>query len=222
MHQNALNHAKLFFEVYCKNQNNLKVVEIGSYDVNGSLRDVVPKNITTYTGIDFSPGPGVDIVLNDPYQFPFENDTFDVLVTSSCFEHSELFWLTYLECLRILKPDGIMYCNIPSSSMCYHQFPVDCWRFYPDAPKALEVWAKRNGYNTSVLECYIANKSHPAECFDSVSIYLKDKNYENLYQERIVDGLIPYTHFFNAYRFPKNKLFPNGWNFPHFPYEQKN
>jgi hypothetical protein len=81
-----------------------------------------------------------------------------MIVTSSCFEHSEMFWLTFLEALRILKPKGLFYINAPSTGD-YHAFPVDCWRFYPDAAGALKTWAKRNGYDitveyTTVMEGY--------------------------------------------------------------------
>jgi hypothetical protein len=81
-----------------------------------------------------------------------------MIVTSSCFEHSEMFWLTFVEALRILKPRGLFYINAPSVGD-YHAFPVDCWRFYPDAAGALKTWAKRNGYDitvdyTTVMEGY--------------------------------------------------------------------
>lgn len=186
MHTSAMNTGKLFFENYC-NRDNLKIVEIGSKNENGSLRDVAPKNCT-YTGVDFSLGNGVDYVLTDPYKFPFLDNTFDVLVTSSCLEHSEMFWVTFLECLRILKPSGLMYCNVPSKDMEYHKYPVDCWRFFPDAGKGLETWAKQNGYNPLVLETYITKPTyinHDDYVYDWVCIYVKDATFENFYKTRI-------------------------------------
>ena len=215
MHYNAMRHAKLFFETYCSDPTvDLSVVEIGSYNVNGSLKDVITPNVKKYTGVDFSPGPGVDVILTDPYHFPFADNTFDVLVTSSCFEHSELFWLTFLESLRILKPNGIMYCNTPSAWMCYHQFPVDCWRFYPDSARALETWACRNKLSTMVLESYISTPSAPGECADMVGVFLKDKSYQNLYPNRTIDRLTPHQDYVNAFRFPITQQFPNGWSYP--------
>jgi hypothetical protein len=38
-----------------------KVLEIGSYDVNGSLRSLFAK-AGEYTGVDLKEGPGVDLV----------------------------------------------------------------------------------------------------------------------------------------------------------------
>jgi hypothetical protein len=39
---------------------------------------------------------------------PLKNDFADVIVSSSCFEHSEFFWLLFNESLRILKPNGLL------------------------------------------------------------------------------------------------------------------
>ena len=140
--------------------------------------------------MDFEQGEGVDIILEDPYKFPFEDDTFDVLVTSSCFEHSEMFWVSFLESLRVLKPSGVMYCNAPSSNMPYHKFPVDCWRFFPDSGKALEKWGNYSGYNVKLLESYIVKPNYEQyddHVADWVSIFVKDKEYGNLYTNRIRD-----------------------------------
>jgi ubiquinone/menaquinone biosynthesis C-methylase UbiE len=123
------------------------IVEIGSQNVNGSIKDVAPPS--NYVGLDFQEAKGVDIVLQDAYSFPLPDNYADIVVTSSCFEHSEMFWLTFLEGVRILKPRGLFYINAPSTGP-YHAYPVDCWRFYPDADKALQTWAKRNGYNVNV------------------------------------------------------------------------
>lgn len=214
MHYNSLKHCRLFFETY-GNRDNLSIGEIGSYDVNGSVRSSAPNNCT-YVGFDFNPGPGVDVILNDPYHIPVADNTFDMVVSSSCFEHSEMFWLTYLEALRILKPSGLLYINAPSSWMCYHRFPVDCWRFYPDAAKALDTWSNRNNIPTMVLESYISTPSVIGECADNISVFLKDRQYVNLFQNRIVDKIEPYTEFFNAFRFPLNEKFTNDWSWPNF------
>ena len=216
MHYNALKHGKLFFDTYCISDD-FSIAEIGSYDVNGSIRHNKCKK---YVGFDFNPGPGVDIVLDDPYHIPVADNTFDMVVTSSCFEHSELFWLTFLEALRILKPTGLLYINAPSSWMCYHRFPVDCWRFYPDSAKALETWANRNSIPSMVLESYISTPSAIGECSDMVAVFLKDRQYVDMFKNRIVDKLNPYVEFFNAFRFPLNENFKHDWSWPNFAYSQ--
>ena len=66
------------------------VVEIGSQNVNGSLRDVCPTRFN-YLGLDFQEGYGVDVVLDDPYVLPLPDESADIVVASSCFEHAEFF-----------------------------------------------------------------------------------------------------------------------------------
>ena len=110
MHQTAMNNCKSFFETYSKAfeaKPKTTVVEIGSQDVNGSLRQVCPSSFE-YIGVDFQKAKGVDIVLDDPYALPFESETIDIVISSSCFEHSEMFWLVFLEILRVLKPTGLL------------------------------------------------------------------------------------------------------------------
>lgn len=175
---------KDFFNTYYQFfQNNVKVIEIGSQNVNGSLKDACPIE-AEYIGLDFQAANGVDIVLEDAYNYPIESNTVDIVVSSSCFEHSEMFWLTYLEIMRILKPRGIFYLNAPTVG-AVHQYPVDCWRFYPDAGKALITWGKRSNFQNILLESYVQNGGH---WDDFVGIFLKDESYLNDFTKRIVDS----------------------------------
>ena len=79
------------------------------------------------------------MVLDDPYHLPLASESVDVVVSSSRFEHVEFFWLMFNEVLRVFKPDGLFYLNAPSNGE-FHRYPVDCWRFYPDAAQALVNW----------------------------------------------------------------------------------
>src|SRR5258708_8610540 len=110
MHLTAMSNATLFFDTYVSQLGHVSLVDVGALDVNGSLREVCPSN-AKYTGVDCASGKGVDVVLADPYSLPFENNSVDVAVSSSCFEHSEMFWVLFLEILRILKPSGLFYLN---------------------------------------------------------------------------------------------------------------
>jgi SAM-dependent methyltransferase len=93
-----------------------------------------------YLGVDIEDGAGVDVVLTDPYKSPFENNSIDIVVTGQMLEHCEFFWLTVSEIARILKPGGYLLAVAPSSGHV-HRFPVDCWRFYPDAYAAMAKWS---------------------------------------------------------------------------------
>jgi SAM-dependent methyltransferase len=206
MHQSALNNCDIFFEVYSKAfdvSSNVKVIEIGSQNVNGSLRQVCPEEFE-YIGLDFQDANGVDIILDDPYSLPFEDESVDIVLSSSCFEHSEMFWLVFLEVLRVLKPGGLFYLNAPSAGD-FHRFPVDCWRFYPDSGKALVTWAKRNGINAAMLESYTQRGE---KWQDFVAVFLKDKSLADRFPTRILGTKTDYE---NGQLLDEEGLFNESW-----------
>lgn len=194
MHYTAMKHGHLFFKTYFDTVERPRVLDIGSQDVNGSLRQVAPKH-ADYIGADFTNGNGVDILLNDPYLLPFEDASFDAVVSSSVFEHSEMFWLVFLEALRVLKPDGLLYLNVPSNGS-YHRYPVDCWRFYPDSGAALETWGRRSGYEVKMLESFVGPQENDG-WNDLVAVFLKDDAHQEKYSHRIIDH---YHNFTNGRR----------------------
>lgn len=180
MHESAMRNGKKFFDTYAKHKESGLVIDIGSQDVNGSLREVCPKRFT-YTGVDFQKANNVDVVLTNPYKLPFDDKSVDIVVSSSCLEHSEFFWLTWLEIVRVVKPDGLIYINAPSEGQ-YHPYPIDAWRFRVDASTSLVNWAKHNGYPIGLLQTYI-DSDWPWK--DFVAIYVGSADQSALYPDRI-------------------------------------
>ena len=117
-------------------QDEVVVVDVGSADVNGGYRTVLADSRIRYLGVDLAPGPGVDVVARSPYELPFGDAHADFVLSGQMLEHSEFFWLVFQEMLRILKSDGYLFLIAPSAGPI-HRFPVDCYRFYPDAFHAL-------------------------------------------------------------------------------------
>jgi SAM-dependent methyltransferase len=183
MHPSAYSNGKLFFDTYLQYfESDPVVIEIGSQNVNGSLRDHCKSK--NYFGLDFAVGHGVDLVLTDPYHYPLDDNSVDLVVTSSCFEHSEMFWLSFLEGIRILKPTGLLYLNAPSSGHV-HRYPVDCWRFYPDSGQALVTWAKKNNIPAMLLESYI----DPSNTWkDFITVFIKNSEFASRYPNRMSQG----------------------------------
>ena len=203
MHPSALKNCECFFQRYAKYfdcQSAIRVIDIGAQNVNGSLREVCPATFE-YVGVDFTVGKGVDIVLDDPYVLPFADESVDIVVSSSCFEHSEMFWLLFLEVLRTLKPNGLFYLNAPSNGS-FHRYPVDCWRFFPDSGKALVNWAKHSGLNPALLESFISHQLiNPWN--DFVAVFVKDTDFASIYPERMLSDR---TDIENAYTFNLNEI----------------
>src|SRR5262249_18638544 len=148
IHPSAMQLGRLLFQVHGTHVR--RVLDVGSLDINGSLRELCPPD-AQYIGIDLEMGKGVDLVPEDPYCYPFPDGHFDMVVSTSAFEHDPMFWLTFLEMLRVVREGGIIYINAPSNGH-YHTHPFDNWRFYPDASHALETWGRRSGYPVQAIE----------------------------------------------------------------------
>lgn len=191
MHVSALKHGQLFFDTYLGREADVTIVDIGAQDINGSLRHGAPAGCR-YIGVDFVPGPGVDVVLDDPYRLPFADASVDVVVSSSCFEHIEFFWLMFNEALRVLAPGGLLYLNAPANGD-FHRYPVDCWRFYPDAGAALARWGQRHGYPCVLLESFTAYQDQDI-WNDQVAVFLKDQAQLARHPQRMLDRVGRYMN----------------------------
>jgi SAM-dependent methyltransferase len=81
-----------------------KVLEIGSWDVNGSIRQFFLE--CDYVGIDIAMGKGVDIV-GQGENLDFPTASFDTVVSCECFEHNPYWLETFINMWRMLKPGGL-------------------------------------------------------------------------------------------------------------------
>ncbi len=156
MHDTALEFGRAFFATYLPREGNPSILDVGSQDINGSLRACAPSD-AVYVGVDMVAGKGVDVVLEDPHVLPFADQHFDAVVTTSCFEHDPMFWVTFLEIVRVTKDGGHIYVNVPSNGW-YHRHPMDNWRFYPDAGVSLQDWGRRQGYGVELLESFTGRR----------------------------------------------------------------
>ena len=131
----------------------VRVLDVGGSDVNGSYRDIFCHPRYAYTAADLVEGPGVQLVLHDPYRLPIDDGAIDIVLSGQMLEHCEFFWLAFAEMVRVLRPGGFIFLIAPSAGP-EHSYPVDCYRFYPDAYRALarhagcklvEVWRDERG-----------------------------------------------------------------------------
>lgn len=165
----------------------LRILDVGSYDVNGSYRQLFDgQQGWSYTGVDLSAGPGVDVVLEDPYRLPFESASFDLIVSGQAFEHVEFFWLTWMEMLRVLKPGGRIFLIAPSRGP-EHRYPQDCWRFYPDGYRALAKFG-----HCELLEVTTDWEPHEDEGSshwgDTVGVFLKQR--QSSIKQRVAERVL--------------------------------
>lgn len=83
---------------------NSKILEVGSYYVNGSVRPFFKD--CDYIGIDIGNGPGVDIVSRiEHFQSP---GLFDVVISTEMMEHSSSWNVDLQKMYDLLKPNGAL------------------------------------------------------------------------------------------------------------------
>ncbi len=111
------------------------VLEVGSYNVNGSARPaVVAHGPASYVGVDASPQPGfVDIVLPaEQLVKQFGENAFDVLISTETLEHTEN-WRTVIDEMKcVLRPGGLLVLTCRGPGFPRHEYPQDFWRFTLD------------------------------------------------------------------------------------------
>jgi SAM-dependent methyltransferase len=144
MHPSSQLRMGWFVEQFASNQDKhfpphrrMLVLDVGSYDVNGSYRQHFDPDRFDYVGLDMVPGPNVDIVPAAPYAWTeIADDAYDIVISGQALEHVEFPWLTIEEMTRVLKKDGLL-CIIVPRGFEEHRYPVDCYRFLTDGVVAL-------------------------------------------------------------------------------------
>lgn len=117
---------------------NLYVCDVGSFDVNGTFKDLFIGH--RYVGLDVVEGPNVDVVSEELYKYPFADETFDVVISGSTLEHVQDMKQWIIEVGRLVKKQGFVCIIAPAIHFCgrrNHRHPVDCWRIYPDGMRYL-------------------------------------------------------------------------------------
>lgn len=98
-----------------------RVLEIGSYIINGSPRAFFDG--CDYVGCDWRPGPGVDVV-GFAHELSFSDASFDVVVSTECLEHDVHWSLTLDTMNRVLKPGGLLMLTTAAFDRKPHE--LDC------------------------------------------------------------------------------------------------
>jgi len=83
---------------------NKKVLDVGSLDINGNNRFLFKD--CQHVGIDIGPGPNVDVVAV-AHEFPAPDGTYDVIISTECFEHDMHYEKSIKNILRMLAQGGM-------------------------------------------------------------------------------------------------------------------
>lgn len=140
MHKSAMLRMQWFINNYISDDKQVRVLDVGSYDVNGNYRMLFSGMDVEYIGLDVAAGPNVDYVPKNSYKWDeLEDESFDFVISANAFEHIEYPWLTICEIYKKLKKGGFA-CILAPNSIHEHRYPVDCYRYFSDGFRALAKW----------------------------------------------------------------------------------
>lgn len=86
---------------------NVSVLEVGSLDINGTVRDFFTAK--RYVGVDVHDGKGVDVVA-EGQNLKYRAKSFDVAVSAECFEHNPYWRETFVNMHRMARKAVLFTC----------------------------------------------------------------------------------------------------------------
>jgi SAM-dependent methyltransferase len=94
-----------------------RVLDVGSGDINGNNRFLFES--CEYDGNDVIQANNVTIVSKTK-DLPFENNTFDTIISTECFEHDPEHKESFIKIYNMLKPGGLFCFTCASTNRAEH------------------------------------------------------------------------------------------------------
>lgn len=94
-----------------------RVLEVGSLDINGSVRELFSG--CDYTGVDLQLGPGVDLARQGQL-LDFPTGHFDTTISAECLEHNPFWRETVANMLRMTRPGGLVLISCATTGRLEH------------------------------------------------------------------------------------------------------
>lgn len=94
-----------------------RVLEVGSLDINGSVRELFSN--CRYTGADLQLGPGVDLACQGQL-LEFPSGHFDTTISAECLEHNPFWRETVANMLRMTRPGGLLLISCATTGRFEH------------------------------------------------------------------------------------------------------
>lgn len=132
MHHEAMKFTLDSYHGWSKCEVTPKILEIGSFNINGSAREHLEPLAESYWGIDVQEGPGVDEVTDAAdYIRP---DTYDVVICNEVFEHTPHYAKIVNNVAKSLKINGIFIATMAGEGRAPHsaldENPIRSWEWY--------------------------------------------------------------------------------------------
>jgi len=96
---------------------NSRVLEIGSLNINGSVRQYFEN--CDYVGIDIGPGKDVDLVC-EGQKYDAPDETYDQVISCEVMEHNPYWIETFENMWRLCKPGGLVLMTCATTGRAEH------------------------------------------------------------------------------------------------------
>ena len=132
------NNSRLIFETYAQRyfKDAGRVLEIGPSDFPSPYCKLAEEGSNQWDTLDITDDDRLTYKGVDPYSFPIEDESYDLVFSAQVFEHVPKIWIWMKELARITRKGGRII-TINPMSWPYHEHPQDCWRAYPDGMRAV-------------------------------------------------------------------------------------
>jgi SAM-dependent methyltransferase len=127
MHKTSYDLMTYFVKKYLPQNSN--VLDFGGSHINGSYKDIITTQNSIYETLDWD---NADYVVKGYDWTNVPKKFFDAIISGQAFEHDLYFWKTLENINKTVKNDGLVIIIVPTKGD-FHQYPVDCYRFYPDS-----------------------------------------------------------------------------------------
>jgi SAM-dependent methyltransferase len=116
-HTSQVNFVRSLKEQFSEKFQNIKMLEVGSLNINGTIRDFFED--CEYLGYDVGAGRCVDVVY-DGLNFNEGDNTLDTAGSCNCFEHNPNWVSNFRDMHRMLKPGGLLFISVPTTGNPVH------------------------------------------------------------------------------------------------------
>jgi len=116
-HQQQFDFIQSLKTKYPSHFTNVKVLEVGSLNINGSIRQFFTN--CDYLGIDVGPGLDVDLVC-EGHKLYNPDQTYDTVGSCECFEHNPYWVETFINMHRMTKTNGLVFMSCATTGRAEH------------------------------------------------------------------------------------------------------
>jgi hypothetical protein len=106
-HQSQLDFVKSVKDIFPYSFKDVKVLEVGSLNINGSVRQFFEN--CDYVGVDLAEGKDVDLV-GHIHMLPLAENSFDTVISCECFEHDKHWKETFQTMYNVSRGLVIFSC----------------------------------------------------------------------------------------------------------------